>query len=294
MSQPINQQIQQPINQPSKPQTSGAPGGRNQKDRRYMDTFWDVHRSARFPNGRPWCGPREIAANRDTTPVPHDGFVIPDLMQGEYVEDDNGFPDRAATLRAVWSAPWKPLSKYFVFHYPKKRIRFDYPKFRLDEEAEMRKYYQAAAKLGSKLNIRVQFGVEPDFQIVADLGSALSYIHNITIAEAAIAGDPWLLGHIDEPNMDLAEILGFTDRGLKVTSFEPVAKPDPVVVERVIAQPDDQMTQLIDMLREQNALLHQQVDALKQKRAEKGEQLRAGKKTKGPTATQAPAEQPAA
>src|SRR5690242_17653399 len=142
MTAPTNQQIlshlhQQPINQPSKPAQSGAVGGRNQKDRRYMDTFWDIHRSGRFPNGRPWCGPREIAANRDSVPVPHDGFVIPDLMQGEYVEDEQGNIDRTATLRAAWQAPWKPLAKYFVFNYPKKRISFAYARFRMDEEQEM-------------------------------------------------------------------------------------------------------------------------------------------------------------
>ena len=56
----------QPLNTPSKPQNTGASSGRNQKDRRYTDTFFDQHRFAgRFPMGRPWSGVREIAANRD-------------------------------------------------------------------------------------------------------------------------------------------------------------------------------------------------------------------------------------
>lgn len=292
MTAPQNVQILQ-LNQPSKPQAPSV-GGRNQKDRRYMDTFWDIHRHPRrFPNGRPWCGPREIAANRDSVPVPHDGFVIPDLMQGEYVEDDGGQCDRAATLQAAWIAPWRPMAKYFVFNYPKKRISFAYAKFRLDEQQEMRKYFQAAAKLGSKLNIRVQEGVEPDFQIVADLGSAQSYINNLKIADAAMAGDPWLLGHIDEPNPALIDLLGFNQSGLRITSFEPVPKPDEAIVDRVLATPDDQMTQLIDMLRQQNELLMQQNNELKSRKA-KGEQLRAGKTKKPSQAPQNPAEKPAA
>lgn len=85
-SPPVNQQVSQFPLTPSKPASPDASGDRNQKDRRYNDTFWDEYiHPTRFPRGRPWCGPREIAANRDMVPPPEDGFCIGDLMQGEYV-----------------------------------------------------------------------------------------------------------------------------------------------------------------------------------------------------------------
>ena len=229
------------LNIPSKPQHNGAAGGRNQKDRRYLDTFFDNHRHPRrFPRGRPWCGPRELSANHEL--MHEDGFVMGDLMQGEYVENEDGSNDRLATIQSVWHAPWTPQAKYFRYNYKRKLITFDYPRLILDEKREMETYYKAAAKLGAKLNIRVEYGVEPDFQITADLGSPMSYVNRIRLAEAAMAGDPWLLGFIDEPNQDLAAILGFNQAGLKIVSYE----PEPVVTPtQVLAMPDEGLLKMI-------------------------------------------------
>lgn len=272
MTGPINQQIPnqyEPINTPSKPMTEGAATGRNQKDRRYTDTFWDNHRSARFPNGRPWCGEREIAANTEL--MHEDGFVQADLMQGEYVEDDFNKCDRIATLRATWTSPWRPLAKYFRFNYPKKRITFDYVKMRAEEERSLEEYYEAAAILGANLNVGVEYGVMPSFQIRAKIGNPTKYLK---IAEAAIAGDPWLLGHIDEPNPELAAILGFNQRGMRVTSYTP---PEPVAIvtpaQVVAASPPE----LMELLRNLTATVAQ-LSAESAARHAKGEQMRAGKK----------------
>lgn len=269
MTGPQNLQIHQPVNIPSKPQSSGAASGRNQKDRRYMDTFWDIHRSARFPKGRPWCGPREIAANRDLVPVPHDGFCIPDLMQGEYILDENDAPDRAATLNATWSAPWRPLAKYFRFNYGRKLISFEYLKMRADELASLDEYYHAAAILGAELNVGVEYGVTPKFQITAKLGYPTKFLK---IAEAAIAGDPWLLGHIDEPNPDLATLLGFNQRGMRMTSYIP--EPAPIITPaQVIATPPNELMALLEKLTAQVAMLSEE----SAQRKAKGQQLRDGK-----------------
>lgn len=228
-----------PLNTPSKPQVAGASTGRNQKDRRYTDTFFDIHRSTRFPRGRPWCGPREIAANTDL--MLEDGFCIPDLMQGEYVEDDGGNCNRAATLSSVWAAPWRPMAKYFKFNYPRKLISFEYAKMRLEEEQSLEEYYTAAAILGAELNVRVDYGVMPSFQITAKIGKPTRFLK---IAEAALAGDPWLLGHIDEPNPELAAILGYNQRGMKVLSYNP--DPTPIVTPaQVIATPPTEMAKMI-------------------------------------------------
>ncbi len=143
------------------------------------------------------------------------------------------------------------MPKYFRFTYKTKRISFDYAKMRMEEAAQMKVYYKAAAKLGAKLNIRVTEGVEPDFQIVADLGSAMTYINNMKLADAAMAGDPWLLGFIDEPNPSLAEILGFNASGMQLTSYTP---PPPVTPAQVLATPDGMgYTEMMQMIAQMSA-----------------------------------------
>lgn len=237
---------------PSKPPVDQGPAGaRTQSARRYTDTFWDdcKHPTARgglFANGRPWCGEREIAANTEL--LHEDGFCQPDLMRGEYIVDEMNRLDRAATLGATWHAPWTPLPKYFRFNYPRKRITFDLNRMRDEEERALELYYEAAAILGAELNVKVEYGVMPSFQITAKLGRPSKMLK---IAEAATARDPWLLGFIDEPNPELAAILGFNQRGMKVTSYTP---PAPVVTpEQVIATPQSELLAMIADMQQQMA-----------------------------------------
>lgn len=268
----------EPLNIPSKPVSTGASTGRNQKDRRYIDTFHDVHRHpVRFPFGRPWSGVREIAANRDAVPVPHDGFVAT-LSPGEHVQDEHGNCDRGATFASVWSAPWVPLEKYWKFNYPRKLISFDYAKMRMEESQALDVYYEAAALLGAELNIRVDYGVIPHFQITAKIGRPSKML---AIAEAAMAGDPWLLGFKDEVNLDLANILGYTERGLRrVTSYVP---PEPIITPaEVVATPQNELLKRLEALEAENA-------ALKEKKAKHGEQLAKARAARGKKSTSEPA-----
>ena len=255
----------QPLNTPSKPQNTGASSGRNQKDRRYTDTFFDQHRFAgRFPMGRPWSGVREIAANRDSVPVPHDGFVGA-LQPGEYVQDEQGNVDRGATFASVWQAPWVPLEKYWRFNYTRKTIAFDYAKMRMEEQASIETYYEAAALLGAELNIRVDYGVMPHFQITAKLGRPSRMV---AIAEAAMAGDPWLLGFKDEVNPQLADILGYTTRGLKrVTSFVPAGTPI-ISPDEVLATPQDELLQRLNELQAQVDAMNAEKEAQRQRKVD--------------------------
>lgn len=291
MTGPINQQIPQNfvLNTPSKPVDQGAARGRSQKDRRYTDTFFDNHRHPRrFPNGRPWCGEREIAANTEL--LHEDGFCSPDLMRGEYVETDFGTCDRAATLMSAWNAPWTPLAKYFKFNYPKKRITFEYDRMLADERDGVRRYYRAASKLGIQLNIRVEPGVIPHPQIVNELGEPSRMVK---VIEAAMSGDPWLLGFIDEPNPTLAEILGYNERGMPVyESYTPPVAQDEVVASVLAAPPNADLMELLKSLTATVA----QLSAESQARKAKGEQMRAGKhkRQKGQQASQNLAEKPAA
>lgn len=224
------------LNTPTKPQVLGAATGRNQKDRRYFDTFYDQHRHPKFPQGRPWTGSREIAANHDL--MHEDGFVTADLMMGVYVEGEDGNCDRAATLASTWQAPWRPLAKYFRFNYKRKTIFLDYPRMRKDEDDGLKRYYKAASELGIQLNVRVEPGVMPHPQIVYKLGAPSRMIR---IAEAAMAGDPWLMGFIDEPNPDLADILGYhPTSGIPVSSYQGYTPPEleqTKTVDAILAAP---------------------------------------------------------
>lgn len=227
---------QVPLNIPSKPSDKDGLITGGQAKRRYQDTFWDIHQSARFPRGRPWTGPRELAS------MPHDRHPDPfcggDLQQGEHVADEYGVVDRAATFRSAWQAPHVPLKKYFIFVYDRKLIRFNYRQMKIDEDRGLNDYFKAAAKLGIGLNLRVDFGVLPHYQITSQLGAPSRMSE---VADAYIAGDPWLLGHIDEPNPKLADILGFSDVGIKL----PAPPAPPLSVEQVLAAPQASLDELI-------------------------------------------------
>lgn len=267
-----------PINTPSKPEVFGAAVGRNQKDRRYHDTFWDEYKtsaSGRFPRGRPWTGPREIAANadilQDGRPLGH-GFCG-GLQQGEYIETDGGMVDRAATFASVWFAPWVPIEKYFKFNLNRRTISFDMPRMIREENDGLIRYYRAASKLGIQLGKIVEPGVIPHPQIVVELGEPSRMVK---VAEAAMARDPWLLGFIDEPNPQLAEILGYNGSGiLQATSYFPPEQTK--VVEQVLAAPAGQ--DLIELIaRTVHAVMDQRDQAKMNERMEKA---RAGKAEKG-------------
>lgn len=248
------------LNIPSKPTTHGVLGANTQAGRRWSTTLFDQHRTppgGRFPNGRPWSGEMELSANPDLKQEP--GFVSPELQKGEYVAFEDGTPDRAATFRSVWDAPWSPLPKYFVFNYKRRMITFAYARMISDEQMAMDTYFEAAAKLGAGMNVAVKYGEVPAYAITGVLGSPITYIRNIKVAQAAMAGDPWLLGFHDEPNAELAKLLGYNERtGLRMMSYTP--EPKPVATsEQILATPQNELLAMIADLRakmdEQNKVI---------------------------------------
>lgn len=248
-------------NLPSKPSPKTDGAANTQAGRRFTDTFFDIHRSTRFPKGRPWTGEREYAANPDKGDQP--GFVTSDLAQGEHVVNDAGVNDRAATFRSVWTAPWIPYPKYFRFNYRRKLITFDYQRGLQDEQMAFDRYYEAAALLGAGLNIRVDYGRVPSFQITAKLGYPTRFV---PVFRAAMAGDPWLLGHIDEPNVELAHVLGITQHGV-VRSFIPDAQPlatPEQVIQAAASSPSD-----LKALIEQMQAMQQELATLRAEQATK-------------------------
>ncbi len=145
------------VNVPSKPVTKGATGIGSQRDRRFSDTFHDIHKHpVRFPLGRPFTGEREFTSGTSEESIGA-GFITSDLQPGEYFCEDprQGQTDeeRRLTLLSAWSAPWVPLTKYFRFNYRAKRISFAYEKMIADEREGLTRYWEAAAKLAGENDI---------------------------------------------------------------------------------------------------------------------------------------------
>jgi hypothetical protein len=233
------------LNTPSKPSQHQQLGPNTQAGRRWQANIYDHHKTGpggRFPQGRPWNGPMELSANPDLREAP--GFVAP-LSQGLYVDDEAGNVDRRATFASVWSAPWTPVEKFFVFDYKRMRLTFAYQRMINEEQQAMDTYYEAAAKLGAGKEILIEPGVIPPYAITGVIGSPYSYIRNIKLARAALAGDPWLLGFIDEPNGELAKLLGYNERtGLRMMSYTPEKKA-PVTPDAVLSTPPQDLAAMI-------------------------------------------------
>lgn len=272
---------------PSKPISSGVATGDTQASRRFTDTFRDNHRhptarGGRFAQGRPWTGEREIASMANKGQLP--GFVTTDLMQGEYVVDEVGNNDRGATFASVWTAPWVPLARYFRFNYQRKTISFDYQRNLTDERRGYDDYFEAAAKFAPSVRIRVEYGKIPDYAITSVLGYPTMMV---PVIEAAMAGDPWLLGFKDEPNPDLAKILGYNQRGMRVLSYE----PEPVATpQQVLATPQNELLKMIAELQAQQSELRKELAFEREKKAKDSarmEKVRAARKPRSSPETPA-------
>src|SRR3954468_22170879 len=105
---------------PTKPTNHGAAASRSQRDRRWTETFYDIHRHAqRFPQGRPFTGEREMRSGTEERSESA-GFITSDLQCGAYYcespEQGQTPQERMDTLNSAWQAPWLPISKYFRFN----------------------------------------------------------------------------------------------------------------------------------------------------------------------------------
>lgn len=209
---------------PTKP-TTGVMSVGSQRDSRYIDTFYDQHKfSPKFADGRPFHGYREFAANKPD----RDGFIGGMLSQGRHAEPGE---DPKAAWATVWSAPWLPEYKptYWDFNYQRNRITLRYDRVIADDKAGQDKYFQAAAKLsGANGWGPVTYGVVPSYQVTAVIGDPP---RSPKIAQAALAGDPWLLGFSEEVNEELALLLGLTQEGLQLVDDRPrqIIKPDAIL-----------------------------------------------------------------
>lgn len=187
----------------------------DQASQRYLDTFTDQHRSARFPDGRPWWGWREFAANKGD----QDGFVGGDMVPGDHLEPNAN----------NWTAPFYPEAQFFEFNYPRRRITLRYDKMLAHDKAAYDAYYNAVAKICYQNNWpETRYGSMPRHAITAIIGEPP---RSPKIAQAAMAGDRWLLGASEEVNEELARLLGLSRQGFSVVrdDITPVANPEEVL-----------------------------------------------------------------
>lgn len=173
----------------------------DQASHRYMDTFRDQHKSRRFPDGRPWWGWREYASMKGQP----DGFVSADLFPGSHEDPAQR-----------WTAPWLPEADFFDFNYRKSAVIINYRKMLTHDTHYWHEYYRAANRMAFEKGWEeVHEGRLPRASIRHVIGEPP---RSPKIAQAALAGDRWLLGDESERNVneELASLLGMNRLGIKI------------------------------------------------------------------------------
>lgn len=217
---------------PTKPQTSVTTVG-SQRDNRFLANSYDQHKHpVKAIEGRPWHGYREHNANKGHTP----GFCSP-LSPGRHVEEGE---DPRAAWATVWHAPWMPEERFFEFNFLRGTHKIRYDQMIGVDKKFYDDYFDAAAKVAYEKNYsEVIYGAIPAHGITAIIGPPP---RSPKIAEAAQAGDPWLLGFSEEVNTELAKLLGMSKHGIPLS----VLREAPVSVEAVLATPSgEELSKLI-------------------------------------------------
>lgn len=197
---------------PTKPQSPSVSTTTSQRDMRTPETVTDQHKNARFPTGRPWWGYAEIQTDRRSLPA----FVC-ELMPG----------DTADPMGSAWDAPWYPIQmreqsgrRYLELNMKRATLTWNYPLMIADAKLATLNYYRAAAKIANANGWKAPGLHEPvSFQIESIL---LDPPLSQKIPEAAMAGDPWILGFTDAPNPMLAHLLS----GVRNRAEEPLVSID--------------------------------------------------------------------
>ena len=172
--------------------------GWNQQSGRAVGLFFDQHKSALSPMGRPWWAWTETP----TDPTHARGCV------GEIapVSADMRLPD--GTVIKGWSAPWYPEQKYIamaVSLLSGNRFKIDYARQITDYKEANERYYRLAASTAGARNWPAPKMYGPvDFQLRALVGDAPK---SPKVPEAAMAEDPWLLGFSEHANERVDAIL---------------------------------------------------------------------------------------
>lgn len=193
----------------------------SQASRRRTMQFRDQHRHACSwaIDGRIWWAETEPAA---------DGAGMPGAV-GEYMPDG-------------WQAPWLPEPAYINFsagRHQDNKFHINYQKIITEYREANRVYYLRAVKVARDHNLPMpeRPGDPVDNRLEAVCGAPP---RSTLIAESALAGDPWLLGFIAEPNLRLQRLLEVGDE--RVASPTEVFQRDQMVQQ--LSQ--DEIAQMIE------------------------------------------------
>lgn len=211
-----------------------APSQTNsQAANRFLATYHDQHKHPElFPDGRPFTGWQEVPAQKRAAPA-----FVSDLQQGEWFgsEDPDGRAtqseaERLQSLASAWDCPWLPerqggAADFWEFNHLRKRITLRYDRVLAYDRREFSRYYAACNTVASQNGWKETMqGQVPRQAIVDILGRPP---RDPRIAQAAMAGDPWLLGFIkpwQHTNHQLAALLGLNEHGMPVPVV-PTAEP---------------------------------------------------------------------
>jgi hypothetical protein len=175
---------------PSKVYSAPTEGWSQAKQRSYA-VFYDQHKCAKFPQGRPWWAVVERPAEGAAMPMP----------VGELQPQD-------------WNAPWLPDAKYITASLGKAtpgatmqehKFRIDYSAMITDRKTAMREYYDRAVleAIGQGWQAP-NYGDPIPYRLRAIVGTPPL---SPKIPEAALAEDPWILGFSTVENETLARLL---------------------------------------------------------------------------------------
>jgi hypothetical protein len=161
--------------------------GWSQAKQRDLALFFDQHRSSDFPDGRSWwC----------------------------YIEKSTGQPVGELQPHG-WAAPWVPEAKYLAMAagtLRNNRFRIDYQRQISDYTLAMQEYYKRAVQEAAAFNLPIpNYGEACSYKLRMIIGEPPK---SPKIPEAALAGDPWILGFSKEVNEELRRLLYTGDNRL--------------------------------------------------------------------------------
>ena len=173
--------------------------GFSQADNRAYAVWYDQHKCARFPLGRPWWSVVERPAEGAAMPMP-----VGELQPGHPSDESQ-----------AWHAPWYPdpsvIAKNIGRASPgaspyEHKFKIDYIQIINDRKHAMEEYYNRAVIEGMAQGFAVpNFGDPIEYRLRQIVGKPPQ---SPRIPEAAMAEDPWILGFSEQENEALARLLG--------------------------------------------------------------------------------------
>lgn len=167
-------------------------GMRDQAKNREFAVWYDQHRDSSYLNaegkhifedGRPYWSTVEKSTKMPVGPVYRAGWVAPWEAPQSYIVTSIG-----------------KITKGHIFDgsMPKgmttDRFRIDYQQMATDDRQSYQQYYNHAVRVASDRNLDIpRYGSRFDFRLVAIIGPSP---RDPRIAEAAMAGNKWLLGQL--------------------------------------------------------------------------------------------------